>query len=64
MDAQACGARFYGLSEPLIRRFYAGAPTLYDRLRIVTGRPPVPFGRAVRVAFGPAQPVPSPEESR
>jgi lycopene beta-cyclase len=39
--------RFYGLSEPLISRFYAGRPTRYDRLRILTGRPPVPFGAAL-----------------
>ncbi len=40
--------RFYGLPEPLIRRFYAGRPTLADRVRILTGKPPVPVLRAVR----------------
>jgi lycopene beta-cyclase len=40
--------RFYGLSEPLISRFYAGRPTRYDRMRILTGKPPVPFGAALR----------------
>lgn len=41
--------RFYRLPEPLIRRFYAGAPTRLDKLRILSGRPPVPLGDAMRV---------------
>lgn len=41
-------ARFYGLSEPLIGRFYAGRSTVYDRLRILCGRPPVPIRSAMR----------------
>ena len=40
--------RFYRLPESLIARFYAGHLTLVDRLRLVTGSPPVPVGRAVR----------------
>lgn len=44
--------RFYGLPEPLIARFYAGHPTWGDRLRIVSGKPPVPIGAAMRAAFG------------
>ncbi len=40
--------RFYRLPEPLIGRFYAGQSTAIDKLRILTGRPPVPIGRAVR----------------
>lgn len=39
--------RFYRLPEPLIRRFYAGEATAMDKLRVLTGRPPVPVGRAV-----------------
>jgi len=39
--------RFYGLSEPLIRRFYAARLTKFDKVRILTGKPPVPFGRAL-----------------
>jgi lycopene beta-cyclase len=35
--------RFYGLPEGLIQRFYAGRPTLADKLRIVSGKPPVPL---------------------
>lgn len=38
--------RFYRLPEPLIDRFYAGHSTLADRLRTVTGRPPVSMLRA------------------
>ena len=34
--------RFYGLSAPLIARFYAGRPTLGDKARLLTGKPPVP----------------------
>ena len=41
--------RFYGLSTGLIERFYADRLTRYDRLRIVTGKPPVPFFRALSV---------------
>ena len=39
--------RFYRLSEALIARFYAARLTLGDRLRIVSGRPPVPVLRAL-----------------
>ena len=40
--------RFYRLPEPLIERFYAGAPTLADKARLLLGKPPVP----VRAALG------------
>nr|WP_217352934.1 lycopene beta-cyclase CrtY [Sphingomonas sp. ID1715] len=40
--------RFYRLPEPLIGRFYAAESTMLDKLRILTGKPPVPIGRAVR----------------
>ena len=39
--------RFYRLPEPLIGRFYSGRTTFLDKARILTGRPPVPIGRAV-----------------
>jgi lycopene beta-cyclase len=53
--------RFYGLPEPLIRRFYAGRPTIGDRIRILTGKPPVPIHRALacllpRASRQPANP--------
>jgi len=41
--------RFYGLNAGLIARFYAGKSTALDRVRILTGKPPVPFGRAIAV---------------
>jgi len=34
--------RFYGLPAPLIARFYAGRPTMGDKVRLLTGKPPVP----------------------
>jgi lycopene beta-cyclase len=45
--------RFYGLSEPLIERFYAGRPTVFDKARLLMGRPPVPIGRALRCLQNP-----------
>jgi len=41
--------RFYGLHPDLISRFYARRTTLFDKARILTGRPPVPIGRALSV---------------
>ena len=40
--------RFYRLDADLIGRFYASKSTFYDRLRILTGKPPIPIPRAVR----------------
>ena len=40
-------SRFYRLPEPLIERFYAGKLTRMDRLRIVTGKPPIPIRDAL-----------------
>ena len=42
--------RFYGLRTPLISRFYAGQPTFLDKARILSGKPPVPLGAAMRAA--------------
>ena len=39
--------RFYSLSQGLIERFYACELTMADKLRILTGRPPVPFFKAL-----------------
>jgi lycopene beta-cyclase len=41
--------RFYGLPEPLIRRFYRGRMTFGDRARLLIGKPPVPIGDAIQV---------------
>lgn len=39
--------RFYRLDARLIGRFYAGRSTLADKARVLSGKPPVPVGRAV-----------------
>ena len=44
--------RFYRLSPRLIDRFYAGQSTRADKLRIISGKPPVPFWRAVNLIRG------------
>lgn len=40
--------RFYQLSEGLIGRFYSGQLTWRDRIRILSGNPPVPIFRAIK----------------
>lgn len=44
--------RFYRLRPALIERFYAGKSTTADKLRILSGKPPVPFWRAVNLVRG------------
>ena len=39
--------RFYGLSESVVRRFYAGRSTALDKVRILAGKPPVPIRKAL-----------------
>lgn len=39
--------RFYRLDAGLIGRFYAGHSKLTDKMRILSGKPPVPVGRAM-----------------
>lgn len=39
--------RFYRLSPALISRFYAGRSRWTDKLRIISGKPPIPVGRGV-----------------
>ncbi len=46
-------ARFYRLDPHLIGRFYAGQSTMLDRFRILTGKPPVPIARAIKVLGAP-----------
>ena len=46
-------AHFYRLPEPLVGRFYAGRLTWRDKIRVVSGRPPVPFGRALVALLAP-----------
>lgn len=50
-------ARFYRLNPALIERFYAGRSTLADKARILTGKPPVPFGKAVVALFAKGIPL-------
>lgn len=47
--------RFYGLPDGLVRRFYAGRLTLWDRVRILTGRPPVTYSGAIRALVDPCR---------
>lgn len=44
--------RFYRLDAGLVGRFYAGRSTLFDKMRVLTGKPPVPIGRAVQALMG------------
>lgn len=41
--------RFYRLKPGLIARFYAGQSTGGDKARLLTGKPPVPIGKALKV---------------
>jgi lycopene beta-cyclase len=43
--------RFYRLPRGPIERFYAGRSTWLDKVRIVTGKPPVPVRRAMFALF-------------
>ncbi len=43
--------RFYQLDPRLIARFYAGKTTLADKVRVLVGKPPVPFWRAVGIVL-------------
>jgi lycopene beta-cyclase len=38
---------FYTMKPDLIARFYAGKSTTMDKLRIISGKPPVPIGKAI-----------------
>ena len=39
--------RFYRLDANLIARFYAGQSTMFDKMRVLSGKPPVPIGKAM-----------------
>jgi lycopene beta-cyclase len=56
--------RFYGLSDPLIRRFYAGRLNWTDKVRVLTGKPPVPVLPALRCLFGARRKGNGPERSK
>ena len=55
--------RIYRLDAGLIGRFYAGRPSVFDRVRILSGKPPVPVGRALRCVLDTPPPA-SPSEGR
>lgn len=44
--------RFYRLSPALIARFYAGRSSVADMARVLSGKPPVPVGRALKALLG------------
>ncbi len=46
-------AHFYRLPDALVARFYGERLTLADKLRIVSGKPPVPIHQAVKVLLPP-----------
>ena len=48
---------FYALKGNLVERFYAGRSTWPDRLRILTGKPPVAIPRAIRALFSSGKPL-------
>lgn len=50
-------ARFYRLPDPLIERFYAGRSTTLDKLRVLTGKPPVPIHRGLAALLGKGAPL-------
>ncbi|MEE4207017.1 MAG: lycopene beta-cyclase CrtY [Erythrobacter sp.] len=47
---------FYGLSGELVERFYAGQSTWPDRLRILSGKPPVAIRRALAAMVSRGKP--------
>jgi lycopene beta-cyclase len=48
---------FYALRGALVERFYAGRSTWADRLRILTGKPPVAIPRAIGALFSSGRPL-------
>lgn len=45
---------FYRLPEDVIERFYAGRTTWADRIRVLSGRPPIPISDAVAALLRPS----------
>jgi len=44
--------QFYRRDPSLVARFYAARSTALDRLRVLSGKPPVPVGRAMAALRG------------
>ncbi len=51
--------RFYKFDEGLVARFYGGRLMWYDKIRLVTGRPPVPLIPALNAVLGRVQAKPA-----
>jgi lycopene beta-cyclase len=49
-------AHFYRLPQALVERFYGDRLTLFDKARILSGRPPVPIPRAVKAILRTPRP--------
>ncbi len=56
--------RFYGLSQGLVERFYAGRMTLADRARVLIGQPPVPIAAALKSLARKGRPLAKLENSQ
>ena len=54
---------FYRLNEGLVERFYAARSTFPDKARILSGKPPVPVGKAITALITPGRPLASPQEN-
>ncbi|RJY09926.1 lycopene beta-cyclase CrtY [Aurantiacibacter aquimixticola] len=54
-------ARFYRLAEPLIERFYSGRSTLFDKARVLSGKPPIPIHRGVKALLSSSPSLQSPQ---
>ena len=46
-------SHFYRLPEHVVSRFYGERLTMLDKLRIVSGKPPVPISTAIKALFTP-----------
>jgi lycopene beta-cyclase len=44
--------RFYRLDAGLVARFYGAQSSLFDRARVLSGKPPVPIKRALAAIRG------------
>jgi len=52
--------RFYRLPARLIERFYAGRSSLFEKARVLIGKPPVPVTRAIGALLSSSPPLTDP----
>lgn len=57
-------SHFYRLPQALVERFYADRLTPFDKVRILTGRPPIPISRALKTLLRPSAAGTLPLETR